>query len=208
MKKIALKLILIIIIGFICEPIVQAESLFTMSASQTYLTEPKSLYGTVRARNVGDVLTILIEDSVSISDTLEYKSSKTSLTKDSFTNLVNRILPGQPLNDQWNNYGGSNTATGTSASNRIMKFNNSISVQVMQLLPNGNLVVQGKKTIVNANERMDLLVSGVIDPRFIDATGVISSYNVANLQFAVNGKGSASRLNNEGIINRFIRYLF
>ena len=94
------------------------------------------------------------------------------------------------------------------SSNRNLTFQNSITAQVVQLLPNGNLMVQGKKTLVNANERIDLLVSGIVDPRFINEQGYIDSSNVANLQFALNGKGSTSRLNNEGIVNRVIRYLF
>ncbi|HPT41905.1 MAG TPA: flagellar basal body L-ring protein FlgH, partial [Candidatus Gastranaerophilaceae bacterium] len=91
---------------------------------------------------------------------------------------------------------------------RNMSFGDMIAVQVVQQMPNGNLVVQGKKTIVNGNERMDLLVSGVVDPRWINAAGQVYSKNVANLQFASSGRGSISRSGNEGIINRVIRYLF
>lgn len=185
-----------------------SESLFTMSAMQSYMSEPKSLYGSVRARSVGDVVTILLDESIKSVDNLSYDSERSSLTTDNFSSLVNKILPGRPLNDQWNQYGGGNTVTSSSSTNRSMAFQNSITAQVVQLLPNGNLMIQGKKTLVSANERVDLLVSGVVDPRFINENGYIDSANVANLQFALNGKGSTSRLNNEGIVNRVIRYLF
>lgn len=184
------------------------ESLFTMSAMQTYMSEPKSLFGSVRARTVGDVVTIILNETVKSADTLSYDSERSSVTTDNFTNLLNKVLPGKPLNNQWNEYGGGNTVTSSSSSNRNLTFQNSITAQVVQLLPNGNLMVQGKKTLVNANERIDLLVSGIVDPRFINEQGYIDSSNVANLQFALNGKGSTSRLNNEGIVNRVIRYLF
>lgn len=184
------------------------ESLFTMSAMQSYMSEPKSLYSSVRARSVGDVVTIVLNESVKSVDNLEYDSERTSVTKDNFSSLLNKVLPGKPLNDQWNSFGGGNTVTSSSSTNRSMSFQNSITAQVVQLLPNGNLMVQGKKTIVNANERVDLLVSGIVDPRFINEQGYIDSANVANLQFALNGKGSTSRLDNEGVINRVIRYLF
>ena len=75
-------------------------------------------------------------------------------------------------------------------------------------MPNGNLLVQGKKTLVNANERVDLLVSGIVDPRWIDQQGEISSNQVANLQFAMSGAGTVSRGQNEGILYRFMRYIF
>lgn len=184
------------------------ESLFTMSAMQSYMSEPKSLYGSVRARSVGDVVTILLNESIKSVDNLSYDSERSSLTTDNFSSLINKVLPGRPLNDQWNQYGGGNTVTSSSSTNRSMSFQNSITAQVVQLLPNGNLMIQGKKTLVSANERVDLLVSGVVDPRFINESGYIDSANVANLQFALNGKGSTSRLNSEGIVNRIIRYLF
>ena len=76
------------------------------------------------------------------------------------------------------------------------------------MLSNGNMMIQGKKTLVNNNERVDLIVTGVVDPRWIDQNGQISSTKVANLQFALSGRGSLSRGQNEGVINRVIKYLF
>lgn len=184
-----------------------AESLFMMSASQSYYTEPKGLYSMVRARSVGDLVTILISESIDIADDMNYDSSRSSNTVDNFTNFLNKILPGKIFNKQFNNFGGSNDVSSTVQNGRKMNVTNSITVQVVQLLPNGNLVLQGKKTIVNANERVDLLISGVVDPRWIDELGQVSSTHIANLQFAFNGKGSTSRGNNEGVINRVIRYL-
>ena len=87
-------------------------------------------------------------------------------------------------------------------------FGDKIAVQVVQQLPNGNLAVQGKKTLVNGNERMDFIVTGVVDPRWLNVDGEIYSYNVSNLQFALSGRGAISRNQNEGIFNRFVKYLF
>ena len=169
--------ILVINIGIMAK----SESLYYMQASQTGgYSEPKSLYGSVRARSLGDLLTIALDESVTSNDSLQFSSSRDSTTVDNFTNLINRLLPGKIFN----------------------------TVQVVQVMPNGNLVVQGKKTIMSANERMDLLVSGIVDPRWISNAGVVSSKNVANLQFAMSSQGSTSRGGNEGIINRAIRYLF
>ena len=69
-------------------------------------------------------------------------------------------------------------------------------------------MVQSKKTLLNGGERVDLLVSGVVDPRFIDQKGQVSSKNVANFQFALAGKGTVTRAGNEGINNRAVKYLF
>ncbi len=187
---------------------VKAESLYTLGASQSYYAEPKSLFGGVRARSVGDLVTIMLSETISFNDSLNYAADRSSNTVDNFTSLINKVLPGTPLNNQINNFGGSNTVSSTTSNQRSLGINDSVTVQVVQMLPNGNLLVQGKKTLVNGPERVDLLVSGVVDPRWIDQKGQVYSRNVANLQFAMAGKGSVSRAGNEGIINRAIRYLF
>lgn len=186
----------------------KAESLFVLGAAQSFYAEPKSLFGGVRARSVGDIVTIILSENINFKDSLNYTSDRSSNTVDNFTNLVNKILPGTPLNNQFNNFGGSNSVESTTANNRTMGVNDSVTVQVVQMLPNGNLMVQGKKTLVNGSERVDLLVSGVVDPRFIDQNGQVYSKNVANFQFALAGKGAVTRAGNEGIINRAVKYLF
>lgn len=185
-----------------------AESLYVLGASQSYYAEPKSLYGSVRARSVGDLVTIIMSETINFTDSLNYSSDRSSQTVDNFTGFINKILPGQPLNNQFNNFGGSNSVDSTTANNRQMSITDSVTVQVVQMLPNGNLMVQGKKTFVNGNERVDFLISGVVDPRWINDVGQVNSKNVANLQFALAGKGSVTRGGNEGIINRVVKYLF
>jgi len=187
---------------------VSAESLFTLGASQTYAAAPKSLFGGVQARTVGDLISIVMAESLSMSDKITFDSSKKSSTVDNFSNFINNALGKNVVNSALNNFGGSNAVSQTGGSSRSMTFGDTIAVQVVQQMPNGNLVVQGKKTLVSGNERMDLLVTGIVDPRWIDSLGHVSSRNVANLQFASSGRGSISRSDNEGIINRFIKYLF
>ncbi len=208
MKTIGVKFLIIISIFLTAAQVTKAESLFLMGTSQSYYAEPKSLYSGVRARTVGDLVTILMNEQITLADNLQYASSRSSSTTDNFTGLLNTVLPGKPLNNKFNNFGGENEVDSKSQSSRALTLQDSVTVQVVQLLPNGNLMLQGKKTLVNANERVDLLVSGIVDPRWINDMGQVSSRNIANLQFAVNGKGSTSRSGNEGIINRAVRYLF
>lgn len=202
-KRVSVTLLAILSIGV---NLVGAESLFTLGATSNYAGVPKSLFGGVQARQVGDLISIIMEESVQISDSLEYTSSKVSNTTDSFTSYIKDWL-GLNLKGS-NGYGGSNAVTNSADGSRQMTFRDNIAVQVVQQLPNGNLSVQGKKTVINGNERMDFIVTGVVDPRWINVNGQVSSYNVANLQFALSGRGSISRQQNEGVFNRFVKYLF
>lgn len=185
---------------------VNAESLFTLGATQHYQGVPKSLFGGVQARQVGDLISIIMSEQVSVSDNLAFSSQKESSTTDSFTSFFKDWF-GLKVKST-DGYGGSNAVTNAATGSRSMSLGDKIAVQVVQQLPNGNLAVQGKKTIVSGNERIDYIVTGVVDPRWLNVDGEIYSYRVSNLQFALSGRGSISRSQNEGIFNRFIRYLF
>lgn len=187
---------------------VNAESLFTLGASQTYAPVPKSLFGGVQARSVGDLISIIMNETVTVSNKLTYDSSKKAATTDNFSKFFNTVLGRHLINDNLGTFGGTNAVNNAADQSNTITFGDKIAVQVVQQMPNGNLVVQGKKTLVNANERSELIVTGIIDPRWIGADGTVYSQYVANLQFAVAGSGSISRSNNEGVINRFIKYLF
>lgn len=185
-----------------------AESLFTLGASQTYASAPKSLYGGVQARSVGDLISIILDESTKITNNLTYTSDKKTTTTDNFTAFFNTLFGRDIINDKLGTFGGSNKVQNSATGANIFKYGDTIAVQVVQQMPNGNLVVQGKKVLVSGNERSDLIVTGVVDPRWINSTGQVYSKYVANLQFAQSGRGAISRAGSEGIINRFIKYLF
>ena len=180
-----------------------AESLFSLNATQTSFIEPRPLYSSVRARNVGDLVTIVIDEVPTLTDSGVYETEKTSSILENLSNAINTIFKTN-LKGALNNTSGTISVSGSTNTQRRLGIQDRVAVQVIQLLPNGNLLVQGKKTLVNANERVDLLVSGVVDPRWIDQQGEISSNQVANLQFAMSGAGTVSRGQNEGILYRFM----
>ncbi len=186
---------------------VNAESLFTLGATQNYQGTPRSLFGGVQAHQIGDLISIRMAENVSVSDNLTYSSAKSSETVDSFTSFLKDWFHLSKLKGT-GGYGGSNEVSNSANGQRALSMGDRIACQVVQQLPNGNLSIQGKKTLVNGNERVDFIVTGVVDPRWLNVDGEVYSYNVSNLQFALSGRGSVSRSQNEGIFNRFIRYLF
>ena len=202
-KKLSITFLAVMTLGV---GISNAESLFTLGATANYAGVPRSLFGGVQARQVGDLISIIMQENVQISDSLEYSSSKVSTTTDSFTQYLKDWL-GLGLKTA-NGYGGTNNVENSADGSRQMTFNDTVAVQVVQQLPNGNLSVQGKKTIVNGNERMDFVVTGIVDPRWINSNGQVNSNRVANLQFALSGRGAISRQQNEGVFNRIVKYLF
>lgn len=199
---------LLITIAIIMTTVISAnaESLFTLGATQHYQGTPRSLFGGVQAHQIGDLVSIIMSENIAMNDQLSHSSSKSSNTVDAFTSFVNKWF-GLSVKDS-NGYGGSNEVSNSANGSRSMTIGDRIACQVVQQLPNGNISIQGKKTLVNGNERMDFIVTGVVDPRWLNVNGEVYSYNVSNLQFALSGRGSISRNQNEGVFNRFIRYLF
>lgn len=207
MKKIQL-FIIFIILTVLNSP-VYGESLFRAGISQeNFPITPRSLFSSVKAKGMGDLVTVLINENLTSSDNLALGVSKDSTTTDNYRTLLNTIFPGKPIPNGLNNFGGSLETSNQSSIQRTKKLTDTITAQVVQVLPNGNLVVQGKKTSLNQGEKVDIILSGIIDPRLLDTKGSISSTQVANLQIAVVGKGTISRSDSEGTINKVIRYLF
>lgn len=203
---------------------VQAESLFRAGISQDISPmTPRSWFQSIRATNIGDLVTIEIEEKSSMENTVTLNSSKKAEVVDAIMPIVNK----------WKNYssttssGGTTSSTSSSSSNyptfdaagstkvnnaatikRANSMTQTVATQVVQVLPNGNLVVQGKKSIVNCGERQDLVLSGIVNPRQIDGNGRVKSTYVANLQIGIVGKGTASRVQSDGIWNKVIRLFF
>ncbi len=184
-----------------------AESLFSLNASQSTMIEPKALFSSVRARGVGDLVSIVLDEAPQMSDTGVYSTEKDNSVVENFTNAFN-VLFKSKLKNALDGVDGTLDVSGETTLTRNLSLRDTIVAQVTQVLPNGNLLVQGKKSLVNQNERIDIIISGIVDPKWINQAGEVNSSKVANLQFAMNGAGTVSRGQNEGILDRAIRTLF
>ena len=198
---------LIILSLILSTTMVNAESLFSLNASQSTTIEPKALFASVRARGVGDLVSIVIDEAPTMQDVGTYSTQKSSSLAENLTKAFNSIF-NTSIKDALNGTEGELSVTGQTQLGRTLTLTDVVVAQVVQVLPNGNLLVQGKKSLVNQNERIDLIISGIVDPKWINQTGEILSSQVANLQFAMNGAGTVSRGQNEGILDRAVRTLF
>jgi flagellar L-ring protein precursor FlgH len=139
-----------------------------------------------RARNIGDTLTILINEKVSAS-----KRATTAADRKGGMSFVvpeiqlgTKSYPGGSIKANSNNEfeGG-----GDSAANNV--FTGAIAVTVIEVLPNGNLVVSGEKQI-GINQGSEFIrLSGVVNPTFILAGNQVSSTTVADARLEYRGSG-------------------
>lgn len=191
-----------------------AESLFQVNASQAiYRVQPKSLFSTIRAKTIGDVITVIVKENSKMTNNVALSVKSGSEMADSFSSVIEDIFSSDRKDirtdlPDLDGFGGDSQTKNDARLSRQVQLSDTITTQVVQVLPNGNLVIQGKKTAINAGEKTQIILSGIIDPRFITNTGTVESQYIANLQLAVVGNGTISRHDSESIINRIFSHLF
>lgn len=92
---------------------------------------------------------------------------------------------------------------GQGDSDQSNKLTGDISVSVVEVLPNGNLVVRGEKVITINQGNEYIRISGMISPRDIDANNSISSKRIADAQISYVGDGPTNDANVVGWLSRF-----
>jgi flagellar L-ring protein FlgH len=199
----------------------QAESLFkplAIGLAAPALSTPRMLYSPPKPSQVGDIVTILVKEKTRRQTVSQVQIKKTQAGGTNAPAAINTVVA-DVLNTA--GVGGlskyvriptipSLTSTNNIQSqgnlNQNSEYTDTISCQVVQVLPNGNLMVQGRKANLMAKERTDTYVTGIINPYFLDAQNQIESSKVANLQVMASGQGVLSRGQGDGLLNKIIQF--
>lgn len=156
-----------------------------------------------RPRNVGDILTIVLQENVSAS-----KSSSASASRDGSTSFgvttVPRYLEGPFGNNRADLAAeGKNDFAGKGGANANNTFSGTITVTVGQVLANGNLQVVGEKQIAINQGTEFIRFSGIVNPRTISGTNSVPSTQVADARIEYVGNGYINEAQNMGWLQRF-----
>ncbi|MGV7960873.1 flagellar basal body L-ring protein FlgH [Photorhabdus tasmaniensis] len=156
-----------------------------------------------RPRNIGDTLTITLQENVSASKSSSANASRNGKTTFSAA-LTPRFLKGLMGGDKTDlDMEGENTFGGKGGANANNTFRGTITVTVDQLLANGNLHVVGEKQIAINQGTEFIRFSGVINPRTINANNTVSSNQVADARIEYVGNGYINEAQNMGWLQRF-----
>lgn len=190
--------ITLIIVGLSCGLLLVAN--FSLAAS-LYEDSSSSLYDGHKAREAGDIVTVIIRE-------------ETNATQQANTNTEqNNNLeagPGGGLLDfikmlQMDQQDSSSASGNTSRSGNL---NARMTVQVMKVLDNGNLEVHGIKEITINGETQKIELSGIIRPEDIDVNNTIDSTKLANGKIKYQGEGPIAAKQRPGIFTRIFNWLF
>ncbi len=154
-----------------------------------------------RARLVGDTVTINIVENISATQKSTSTVGRTGGTSGSITALP--FANAGTLGKLGVGASSANTFEGKGGTESTNTFTGSITATVIEVLPNGHLVVAGEKQ-VGVNQNVDVLrFSGTIDPRNIQLDSVVSSTQVANARIQSRGRGAQDEAQTIGWLSRF-----
>lgn len=161
----------------------------------------RPLFEDRRARFVGDTITIRIAESTSASAKSNNKVDKSNTQKASVSAMNN--LPGKSLLNTDLNASSSTAFSGKGEAANNNAFNGSITVTVIDVLPNGNLLVSGEKQLAIGNEQEFVRISGVVNPSFVDFSNSVESSQVADARIEYKSAGQISEGQVMGWLARF-----
>lgn len=171
-----------------------------------------NLYSDVKARSVGDIVTINIVESSSASKNAETKTERASGLKANWSGLFELITSGWKLHkvpiganhqiDLSNQFDGKGETTRTSS------MTAHITARVVHVLPNGNLVIRGTRQIQVNNENQYISIQGIIRPEDISSSNIILSTFVAEAVIELNGYGAISDKQSPGWLARIVDWVW
>jgi flagellar L-ring protein FlgH len=219
-QRISLGLSLCLLVG--CVTSSRAESLVRASAhynGQTPITS-RSLFTPPISRQIGDLVVININETTQHDADSELKITRSQVINENgtskFNGMVGFLLNKLPMRTSglanalsapsFNGLNNSNALTSKAEMTHSTTYIDNIVCQVTQVLPNGDLMVQGEKVVMTNKERQNLMVSGIVKPYYLDRNNQISSKMVGGFQMIQAGKGTISRQQNDGIANKIYQF--
>src|SRR6476659_3224067 len=145
-----------------------------------------------RAARVGDLLTVTVNFTDKANIANETQRSRSSKEDSGITDFIGsqtitqplKILPGRILTTD-----STASSDGKGSVNRQEALQTNVAAVVTQVLPNGNLVVEGKQEIRVNFEIRELIVAGIVRPEDIQSDNTIDSTKIAQARIAYGGRG-------------------
>lgn len=190
-----------------------AESLFRANAQYTENNtyRPHSWFTQPLPHGVGDTLTIIINETQTMTNTSDLTVERTQEINENGSSFFNNIIHKIGIPNHWsvptlNGIENNNELESSATASRTSQLVDNITVQVVQVLPNGNLIVQGNKTTLINKDTVNMQVTGIVNPFYLDSSNQIASSQVGNFQLLMGGKGVLTRQQTDGIYNKIFRF--
>ncbi len=161
----------------------------------------RAFFNDQRAHIVGDILTVKVNfnDTAIFQDQTQLNRTSTEDTEitnfigaNTIGNAAKAVLPGSVLTAS-----GNSQMTGQGTINRQDQLVTNVAAVVTQVLPNGNMVIEGKQEVRLNSEMRELVVAGVVRPEDIQSDNAIDLSKIAEARLAYGGRGTLTNIQQE-----------
>ncbi|MGF1730421.1 flagellar basal body L-ring protein FlgH [Photobacterium kasasachensis] len=174
----------------------------TATGSLFNVTGAQDLYDDTKPRGIGDIVTVLLEEK-----TQAKKSASSDLDKSTDLSMDPLALGGQEIKIGERNLSyevsNANKFAGSTSADQSNSIKGSISVEVIDVLANGNLLVRGEKWLTLNTGDEYIRVSGTVRPDDISQENTIASTRIANARIQYSGTGERQDVQEQGWLARF-----
>jgi flagellar L-ring protein precursor FlgH len=167
--------------------------LASYSPNSLWRNGSRAFFKDQRAAQVGDIMTVTVNFTDKAAIANETQRSRTNKEDSGVTDFAGSkllsgkaasVLPGRLLTAD-----STASSDGKGSVNRQEALQTSVAAVVTQVLPNGNLVVEGKQEIRVNMEIRELIVAGIVRPEDIQSDNTIDSSKIAQARIAYGGRG-------------------
>jgi len=171
------------------------------NANSLWRNGSRSFFKDQRAHQIGDLLTVTVNITDQANFANETQRSRTTTEDSGITNFIGAntinnpskaVLPGRILTADSNSQ-----SNGNGSINRQDQLLTNVAAVVTQVLPNGNMVIEGKQEIRLNTELRELIVAGVVRPEDIESDNTIDLPKVAEARVAYGGRGAITNIQRE-----------
>jgi flagellar L-ring protein precursor FlgH len=166
-----------------------------------------NLFRDFKARDVNDVVTIVVSESTQASSAADATSNRASTAQIGMSNFFGVEKKIKELSNAVNG-SGTTTFKGNGATTRATTLTTTVTARVKSVLPNGYLVVEGVRTLSLNNENQVIHLTGVLRPEDIGANNEVPSAAIAQMEIRVQGKGVVSQPLKPGLLYRILNGIF
>jgi len=185
-------------------PGLAADSLWPASSSRGMLADR-------RASRTGDIVTVIVQESVSSQNSQSSKADKSSKADNAITQFLFPLAasaagtkggayPGTAFD-------GSNAFASSGAISNKATLTSRAAVLVTDVLPNGNLVLEGVRQVSMGGERQYMVLRGIVRPEDISSTNTVPSTSIANATLEVITEGSLTDTQKKGWLTKLYETL-
>ncbi|MGZ3408893.1 MAG: flagellar basal body L-ring protein FlgH [Xanthobacteraceae bacterium] len=164
----------------------------TYNPNSLWRNGSRAFFKDQRAHQIGDIMTITVNITDKAAIANETQRSRANSEDSGVTNffgkktlpVLNQTIPGRLLTAD-----SAASSDGKGSVNRQEALQTNVAAVVTQVLPNGNLVVEGRQEIRVNYEMRELVVAGIVRPEDIQSDNTIDSSKIAEARIAYGGRG-------------------